>query len=592
LDGIVPIYSRETSTVDENSPLWSTLRRLADMTVGCLTKGGFRMSSTLEQFLARNENYDPSRASLMLVAMAANAVSDDPDLMESVMGKDYEMGDDHLQLVLWPIRCLLQVGVSRNHLMTALTLLNTTIPDELRRRDRGGVVSTSIPSMEMCKSLVSLVVASSPDASEILLDLVDEKTRSRFWDSLDHETRLELSLLCVNDKLPLLLDPEVRAWGLKQLDKCITCEGSPSASDTSTALPTLWLCELVSACLRNAGCNMDILLDPTNLEETEKDVTPDDGISQYGEEIVKTRRALMPAPASGGLDFGLFIPALLVLEHRGTLWHTESNTSTRSLLNAACYMAGRRSVEESMFTLNGSTLMRQCTLVNDIEAGAHLIGGQNGLVLECCHILIHAVDIDMDAAEDFLLSGRIPSKTARKVDDTTSSFVIRHSHRRILWLLEEHVLRVRTYGEFERGQLRGKIDPVFAATVCFRTWWLITRQPNLAEATEWLTAWLRRKLSLSDRTATSPHRLVCAALVRALIWPEKRDDAVDAILAYKLQLDSSFVVQLSQSCCGLVEALPDYVSEEDVKKVSSKSKGSAPAKNESGKSTTGSLLEF
>ena len=521
------------------------------------------MASTLEQFLARNKNYDPSRASLILVAMAANAVSEEKDLVASAMGNDYVAGKDHAQTILWPVRCLLQVGVSRNHLKTALMLLNTTIPDELRRRNRGGMVSTSIPSMDMCKALVCLIVSSSPDAAEILFDLVDEKTRFRFWDSLEHETRLELALICIPEKFPLLQDPEVRAWALQELDMCIASEGSGAGSDISTHLPTPWLCQVVFACLENAGCRTALLLNPIAGDE-EKIELNKDLISQYGEEVMKTRRALTPAAGSGGLDHGLVIPALLALENRGSPWHVGSKTSTRSLLNAACYMAGRRSAEESLFTLNGSTLMRQCTQVDDIEAGALLIGGPNGLVLECCHIMMNAVHMDMDTAECFLVSGKVPGEAAWQINYPTGSFEIGESHRRILWLLEEHVLKVRTYGEFERAQQRGRIDPVFVATVCFRVWWIVTRQQNLPQATKWLIEWLRQKLSMPEKTGSSPYRLACAALSRALIWPEQRNDGVENTTAYKLQLDSSFLVQLSQSCCGLVEALPEYISAQDL----------------------------
>ena len=597
LDGVVPVYSKNIKVLDDKSPLWATLRQLADMTIGCLTKGGYPMASTLEQFLARNKNYDPSRASLILVAMTANAVSEEKDLVAIAMGKDYMAEKGHAQKILWPVRCLLQVGVSRDHLKTALVLLNTTIPDELRRRDRGGMVSASIPSMDMCKSLVSLIVASSPDAAEILFDLVDEKTRSRFWDSLVHDTRLELSLICVAEKFTLLLDPEVRAWALKELDMCIASEGSGAGSDISTQLPTPWLCQLASACLQNAGCRIDLLLDPIMRDE-QKNEFDEDIVSQYGEEVVKTRNALIPAAGSGGLDHGLLIPALLVLESRGSLWHGESKTSTRSLLNAVCYMAGRRSLEESLFALNGSTLMRQCTLVGDIEAGAHLIGGPNGLVLECCHIMMNAVRIDMDTAENFLMSGSVPSEATWQVAHPMGSFEIGESHSRILWLLDEHVLKVRTYGEFERTQQRGRIDPVFAATVCFRTWWVVTRQQNLPEATAWLTKWLRRKLSMSEKTASSPYRLACAALVRALIWPEQRNDGVDATSAFKLQLDSSFLVQLSQSCCGLVEAIPEYVSEQHLvakgieTPAKARLKGYVQEENIAAIETAESLLQF
>ena len=57
------------------------------------------------------------------------------------------------------VHCLLKVGVTRDRLGTTLLLLNTTIPDELRRRDRGCAVGASLPPLDMCKSLVSLIVA-------------------------------------------------------------------------------------------------------------------------------------------------------------------------------------------------------------------------------------------------------------------------------------------------------------------------------------------------------------------------------------------------------------------------------------------------
>jgi hypothetical protein len=238
------------------------------------------------------------------------------------------------------------------------------------------------------------------------------------------------------------------------------------------------------------------------------------------------------------------------------LWHAGAETSTRSVLNAACFLAGRRNQEEPMFALNIAALMRHCTLVGDVEAGANLVGGKNGLVLECCHILIEERGLNMDEAEDFLLSD------TAFVDEVggpeSRPFSIQSCHRTILWLLEEHVLKIRTYGEF--GESRGKVDPVFAATICFRTWWAITRN-ELPVATSWLVMWLRHRLSITENTAASPNRLVCAALVRALIWPERKDGTRETPLANKLQLDGVFLIQLSQACCGLVEALPDYITE-------------------------------
>lgn len=556
LDGICPIYT-DTDSKGE-SVLQSTLTQLADMTVGCLTKGGYAMSSTLEQFLARNLKYDPPRASLMLVATAASAVSDDEELINSVMGKDYFRGDSQSEAILWPVRCLLKVGVARDYLMTVLLLLNTTIPDELRRRDRDGVAGTSVPSLDMCKSLVALIVSACPDAAEILLNLVDEKSRLRFWDSLEHKTRLELSIIAVSEKYPLLRDQEVRSWGLAELQKCVKSEDSASSVIVSNAMPSLWLCQLVISCLMNAGCNLDALMSPKL--ELKEDSSDEYNLKQHRDEVQNTRSALMPAPCSGGLDFGLLIPALLLLEHRNVLWNSSAETCTRLLLNAACFVAGRRNLDEPMFALNSIALMRQCTLVGDVEAGANLVGGKNGLVLECCHILMQEKGMNMDEAEDFLLS----DKDFVAVGEMNESklFLIKPCHRHILWLLEDHVLNVRTYGEF--AESRGKVDPVFASITCLRTWWAITRQ-ELPMATCWLMQWLRQRLSITDNISSSPNRLVCAALVRALIWPERKEGTTETPIANKLQFNGIFLVQLSRGCCGLVEALPDYITDSNLK---------------------------
>ena len=574
LDGVTPIYGES----DDKVPLQSTLTQLADMAIGCLTKGGYTMSSTLEHFVKRNPSYDPARAGLMLVATVACTLSGDEDTVSSVMGKDYRKNVDHAENTMWPVRCLLQIGVARGQLFTALLLLNATVPDELRQRRRSAVPTSSLPSMEMCKSLVSLIVASSPEAADLLLGLVDEQSRQPYWQSLQHPTRLELSLLSMDGKCPMLRQSEVRAWAIEQLQKCNEAECSGSSVNVFEITPTYWLQALAMACLTNAGCSTDIIFKSTFGESSKETAADSDGLAQHVEDLQTTRNALVTAPGSGGLDFDLLIPALLILQHRDVLWREVSNVSTQSILNAACYLAGRRNIEEPLFALDSATLMRQCTLTGNVPAGANLVGGKSGLILECCDILMQQVAMSMDQAEAFLLADPMPTNVGGTESGSgDAAFTVQYGHRHILWLLEEHVLRIRTFGEFETTHLRGKVDPIFAATVCLRSWWRVTRH-HLDAATTWLVDWLSAHLGMHGKdndtqsiTMISPNRLACAALVRALVWPcisgssrSGSGSAVEAapVLARQFGMSSHFLVQLAQACCGLVEAVPAQVAEE------------------------------
>jgi hypothetical protein len=462
------------------------------------------------------------------------------------------------------VRCFLKIGVARNRLGTVLMLLNTAIPDELRRRTRFGSRAMTQTSLQLCKSLITLIVETSPDSTEILLDLVDERTRLRFWESLDHETRLELSVTTMSGSYPLLRDQEIRSWILAELQKCIESEDLASAANIYDKTPTVWLRALASSCLQNAGCNMQLILHPT-IDESKDNVADKCGFYSFSEAIQKARLAARPAIGSGGLDFDIMIPALLVLDHRNEGWHNEAETNTRTVLNAVCYQAGRSELDEPLFVMNCAVLMRQCFRLGDVEAGANLIGGKSGFILHICHALNEELGWSIEDAERFALG---ESLTVQDQGSTMpmETFSIRDCHRRLLLLLDEHVLKIRTYGEFTES--RGKVDPVFAATLFFRTWWVITRHV-LTEATLWLTDWLRQQLSLSivESTVISPHRLTCAALVQALIWPQengkdKSEVTIDTTpLANKLEMDGIFLLQMAQSCCGMVEALPPNVFE-------------------------------
>jgi len=160
----------------------------------------------------------------------------------------------------------------------------------------------------------------------------------------------------------------------------------------------------------------------------------------------------------------------------------------------------------------------------------------------------------MKDAERFLVNDSLLADLA--TNKGPSKFSVERCHLHILWLLGQHVLGIRTYGEFDTSHLRGRVDPIFAGKICLRAWWCLTRH-NLDKATPWLVQWLRLRLEMNEgEMSMSPHRLVCAALTRTLAWPSGAGDSVDNVLAVRLKIPGSFLVSLARSCCGLVEALP------------------------------------
>ena len=543
LDGVRPVEDSDDRDVD------SILVTLADMTVACLVKGAFAMSSTLRSFLAEDQHYDASRASIMLAATAARMLSVDPEVVSAAMGEAYEPSDTSTPLesdVVWPVRCLLQVGVSRDNLKDTLMLLNATIPDELRHRRRGNVPTWSVPSMKLCTDLVSLILSSSPDAATLLLNLVDEQSRETYWESLEHETQLALATIKVDGKTPLLQEEEVREWVLKQLRDSV--RGPASDGKNSERIPHSWLRELVWACLESGGCNVGILKGKMVVPLDNDD---DYGVLKFNRFIQGVREELSVSTGMFGIDYDIVVSSLLLLESRGEMWCEDeaSKVKTQELLNAACFMAGRRSKVEPRFPLDGSTLMGLCHLSGNIPAGANLVGGETGLVLECTYVLVRGIGLDVDAAERALSADAVVNQTQRK--DEEKKFKITDLHRQLLVLLEQHVLGIRKYGDF-RSTRRGHIDPVFAARICLRAWLHLNQ--GTRGASEWIVDWLMKRLEISDESE-SPHRLACAAFVRALVWPSA-EETPDICLAGQLGFPDLFVIQLSHACCGLVEAVP------------------------------------
>jgi hypothetical protein len=640
LDGIAPISyigTAEESNSQSCDLQTSTLTQLADMAVWCLAKGGFPMSKTLEKFLSRNSHYNPARACLMLAATASSAMSEDPDAVAEVMGK-HRVGLSTTHAVsevrdlVWPVRCLLQIGVARDYLPSALLLLNVAIPDELRRRTGPYVAEDSLtssksilPSMVLCRELATLIVGSAANAPRLLLDLIDDQTRCRFWDSLEHETKLVVSLIEIDAShtFPLVRHTEVRDWAREEMHSCLKDIDSSDGESIMT-LPSSWLEKLCLACLQNAGCDLrDLTLDSSRtsfgqIERTHSSSSLaafDDRLEEHKQILLGTRNALMEPSfreASSFLDFDLLIPCLLLLANRGAAWHVGNFVPTPILLDAVCYLAGRPSKRkdfEPEFVFDGATAMEQCVLSGNVRAGGQLVGGTNGFVLSCCDILMRELGISMEESETVMLQEKTPVeiieslRTRQGQPKTAGPFVLGNVYRDVLWLLDEHVLSVRTYGQFETFHRRGRVDPVFASRCLFRAWLcLVMVSPTEQRiGTAWLVAWLRQKLGmfhsniddadavgLESSTSISTHRLVCSAMTRALSWStthhsqsdeitattvatatsSKRGIAVSLatpdplILANMLQMESKFLIQLAQSCCGLVESVPPVVAEE------------------------------
>ena len=557
---------------------------LADMAVGCLIRGGSDMSKTLEGFLSRNIYYDASRASLMLVATTANAISDQnemdrlsrPDLApENSMFRC----ENPMENILWPIRCLFKITTTRECMSTALLLLNATIPNELRCQESYGDYGVSRPSLDLCMSIVSMVIASSASAAGYLLNLTDDDTNKKYWQSLDHCTQLAVSMISIQGKYPLLREAEVRSWALE----LISGEVFATIATSEEAPPTLsyeWLEKVCSACLSNAGCDVEKLLSPkpsiSDLNEIMN--TEDDGILLYQGQIEYIKCALAPSPRSGGLDFDIIIPTLLLLEKKSVRWNNRSSLPTQSLLNVVCDLAGRQTVEEPFFAFAGGAVMKQCACAENVLAAANLIGGEDGLVLHCADVLIKCLGFSMKQAESVLLKKGIfiedtAGDSTDSIEETASSFKLTAGHRYLLWILEKYVLSVKKFGQFRPLHIRGAVDPVFTARVCLRAWLCLAQGNNITSST-WLVSWFRKKLDICDEGSKSKKRLACAALCRALLWPDDADledwnnneGIQQSVLAETLRFDCKFLVDLAQACCGLIEAIPAPAAEEVLNK--------------------------
>jgi len=282
---------------------------------------------------------------------------------------------------------------------------------------------------------------------------------------------------------------------------------------------------------------------------------------------------LIPQKRSCGIDFDLIIASLLILARRGCDWREGTQISAQTLLNTVCDMAGRKTNVEPRFIFDGATVMRQCALSDNIQAAAFLVGGKKGLVLECADLVTSNLSMTMKNAEIALsigslvdLKGAVAPIYERMIQKEECSFAPTVCHEHLMWLLEEHVLNVHTYGEFDSSSHTGKIDPVYAGRVCFRAWYCLTHPSILRISAKWLEGWMRRKLALTK--GQSPRRLACAALVRTLLWADETEELDlgdgddEPLLAAVMEFDERFIAELAQACCGLIQSIPPHLAEE------------------------------
>jgi len=486
------------------------------------------------------------------------------------------------------------------------------------------------------------------------MSFVDVRSHENFWQSLDQNTRFDLFLMKIGDSFPFLRHPDLSMWARGELRSCF---------QEDCKLRTTWLQEVSTACLQNANCHLAELWvsDDSNLEFTSAeasslavsaiDAPPLDiwksDVQKMKVEIEQTTNALLPsAGGSFGVDYNTLIPVLLLLEKRNAHWlpppessssigsssSEEAYISTQSVLNAACHLAGRPRVESCSYAIahpstqsnssndiqdffsvfDSKSAMKQCYQAKNVVAGANLIGGTEGFVLHVCDILNRGIGIPVSDAESFVCSDRLPDleKIEEEHKTKTDHFELTDGHKKLLFLLDEYVLRIKTFGQFHSDNARGRVCPIFAARAVLLAWLLLSFGSDKSLSTRWLGEWLRDRLELRATSATSVtprsqniasgfsdlndetrqssnrdheedhygrgssahdgnnrnhqdafvassrHRLACAALVQALLWSKDESPRLGDAMDFEKKL----LLELSQISLGLVESVPPDVA--------------------------------
>lgn len=575
LDGIVSAGEKAKDYAHSFS-----VESLADMAIACMVMGGVGMSTALEGFLGRNGDYNASRACLMLAATASSSI----DLFNA----------DEMTKSLWPITCLLKIGVARKCMPTALGLLNTSIPDALRGRaskssgDKGADDDTPSESvLRLSKAIIAMILGSTPPLSVgCLLDLSEtpkegnnEMGSPRYWQSLDHNTRMAFSTIVIEkSRYPLLRETEVRSWALGQVstyfESLLVQSDDPAHSSAvkkeDVALPIEWIMGMCLAILSNAG----YCIEASSAESAGSDVVATTRGNMPNFEVddatcrlvaISSSSADTPNPESGGIDFNLLILALLSLDEQPLRLSDGTEFLAHQVLVDVCNLAGLRSNQEPDFAFDAETAIKLCARAENVPAVAALIGGVDGFVLKTANILIQSINVSMKQAELLLREGIFSGEVLESTPEASIKLTLTRGHRQILSLLQEHVLSVKSLGQIDCDPVKGRIDPVFAARVLLRAWQAL-QQKQAEESSigpSWLETWLRTRLGMDsddsreskqdERELSCLNRTACAAVLsRALLWP-------DETLAQALGFTSRFLTALAQMCCGVVESVPPTV---------------------------------
>ena len=552
LDGIQPLEISElaigtdVNSFQEMRITNSKLLLLADLTVTCLVKCRSETLPVLLLYLRRNTDYDPCKACVVLIAVFAK-----------ILGHIKELDPD-LSDMLWPINALLQLASARYFLDEALILLNMVAPSELR-----GLNAEMGLSKPLSLSLVKLIVASDPSASRSLLSLQTED--KRFWGSITLEMQYSLSVVYTGVCFPLLKENEVRNWALEVLQRFITDKEDPLGKD----FPVTWLQSMCHACMTNANVNWKVMAytDPSPFDDRNNSEIIDN-TTDLDEYIclVEKEKNLAQLAFSGHdsshdslFDFDICISCLLILELIHERWHEQALVSSRALLNYLCSRSGIR--QHSLF--NKSKLLKLCWHSGNAEAAAGIIGGKKGLVLTCCSVLHSEFpSFSISEAEMILLQNSVELPNISQ--SSSRPFSPSVAHKIILQLMNEHVLSITKFADFDTCIMhRRRVDPIFACRICLRMWYLLYGRSEQASA--WLTRWLRRQVGIVEGSSDSRRNsLACAAVCRAALWPAESEmdlcifsaGVEKHVMAEVLELDSSFLIDLAESCLGLIETLP------------------------------------